>query len=92
MIEQCDLALPGCQKCQRIGKACPGYPNEWDLAFRSENAAVYAKAHRQREAVPRHARKGLTSASSRFPLPKNVSLFKITHVPTLTNARSSLMM
>ena len=27
----------------KIGKSCPGYPNEWDLTFRSENKKVQAR-------------------------------------------------
>lgn len=42
---QCDESRPWCQKCQSIGKSCPGYSNDWDLAFRSENQVVKLKVH-----------------------------------------------
>ena len=44
---QCDEKRPGCLRCLKIGKYCPGYPDEWDLAFRSQNEAVKEKVSSQ---------------------------------------------
>ncbi|KAK0105292.1 hypothetical protein ONS96_004688 [Cadophora gregata f. sp. sojae] len=40
---KCDETRPACLRCLKIGKKCPGYLDEWDLAFRSENEVVKAK-------------------------------------------------
>ncbi|TVY88773.1 Beauvericin cluster-specific repressor [Lachnellula willkommii] len=42
---KCDESRPSCQKCQSIGRSCPGYMDDWDLAFRSENQVVKLKVH-----------------------------------------------
>lgn len=42
---QCDTTQPSCQKCVKIGKECPGYPDEWNLAQRNENELVARKVH-----------------------------------------------
>ncbi|KAF8853862.1 hypothetical protein BDZ45DRAFT_62941 [Acephala macrosclerotiorum] len=42
---KCDESHPGCQKCQKIGRLCPGYPDQWDLAYRNENEVVRKKVH-----------------------------------------------
>ncbi|KAE9365196.1 hypothetical protein N431DRAFT_96771 [Stipitochalara longipes BDJ] len=69
---RCDLSLPGCQRCRKIGKDCPGYPNKWDLAFHNENEVVHAKAWKKMEAVSRYSKRKLSSASPRSPSPQNV--------------------
>ena len=47
---QCDETRPGCLRCLKIGKKGPGYPDEWDLAFRSQNEAVKAKVSSKQSA------------------------------------------
>ncbi|KAH7312052.1 hypothetical protein BKA65DRAFT_159393 [Rhexocercosporidium sp. MPI-PUGE-AT-0058] len=41
---KCDQTRPSCQRCEKIGKQCPGYLDDWDINFRSENDALRAKA------------------------------------------------
>ncbi|KAH6705157.1 hypothetical protein BKA61DRAFT_739588, partial [Leptodontidium sp. MPI-SDFR-AT-0119] len=48
---KCDQNRPGCQRCAKIGKQCPGYLDGWDLNFRSENDALLAKAATQQRPV-----------------------------------------
>lgn len=43
--KQCDNTEPSCQKCIKIGKKCPGYLDEWDLAQRNENSLIASKVH-----------------------------------------------
>lgn len=40
---QCDLTRPGCSRCAKLGKICPGYREESDLLFRNANIVSYAK-------------------------------------------------
>ncbi|KAK7532978.1 uncharacterized protein J3D65DRAFT_633947 [Phyllosticta citribraziliensis] len=44
---RCDEGRPTCQKCQKSGRSCPGFPDEFDLMFRNENAAVVRRVRRQ---------------------------------------------
>lgn len=39
---QCDLTRPGCVRCDKLGRPCPGYREEDELLFRNENVASYA--------------------------------------------------
>ncbi|CZR63740.1 uncharacterized protein PAC_13637 [Phialocephala subalpina] len=50
---KCDESRPGCRKCQRIGRSCPGYPNQWDLAYRNENDVVQKKVHWNSKTIQR---------------------------------------
>ena len=65
---QCDLYRPECQRCRRIGKDCPGYPDDWELAFRSENAVVYAKLQKTREAVSEYIKREPSSSLGPHPI------------------------
>ncbi|KUJ09759.1 uncharacterized protein LY89DRAFT_740831 [Mollisia scopiformis] len=48
---KCDESRPGCQKCHKIGKSCPGYPDKWDLAFRNENKIIQRKVQWKQKAL-----------------------------------------
>ncbi|KUJ12642.1 uncharacterized protein LY89DRAFT_738414 [Mollisia scopiformis] len=39
----CDLTKPGCHRCVKIGKICPGYRPELDLLFRNQDKDSIAK-------------------------------------------------
>ncbi|KAF2876721.1 hypothetical protein BDV95DRAFT_235168 [Massariosphaeria phaeospora] len=41
---KCDEKRPTCGQCQKSSRACPGYPDEFDLVFRDENKAMERKA------------------------------------------------
>ncbi|KAF9733475.1 White-opaque regulator 1-like protein 1 [Paraphaeosphaeria minitans] len=43
---KCDEKRPICSQCQKSGRACPGYPDEFDLMFRDENKALAKKARK----------------------------------------------
>ncbi|KAK7180885.1 White-opaque regulator 1-like protein 1 [Paraphaeosphaeria sporulosa] len=43
---KCDEKRPICSQCQKSGRACPGYPDEFDLMFRDENKALARKARK----------------------------------------------
>ncbi|KAF9634258.1 hypothetical protein BFW01_g5153 [Lasiodiplodia theobromae] len=53
----CDEARPSCGNCKKSGRTCPGFPDEFDLIFRNENAAV--------------ARRTKRAASKQKPSPSN---------------------
>ncbi|ORY00608.1 hypothetical protein BCR34DRAFT_627940 [Clohesyomyces aquaticus] len=40
---KCDEKRPTCGQCQKSGRTCPGYPDEFDLVFRDENKAMARK-------------------------------------------------
>ncbi|KAG0649215.1 AM-toxin biosynthesis regulator 1 [Hyphodiscus hymeniophilus] len=40
---RCDKVTPSCGQCVRAERECPGYRNQLDLMFRSENNAVIGK-------------------------------------------------
>ncbi|KAF2478056.1 uncharacterized protein BDR25DRAFT_250586 [Lindgomyces ingoldianus] len=40
---KCDEKRPICGQCQKSGRTCPGYPDEFDLVFRDENKAMERK-------------------------------------------------
>ncbi|KAH7118989.1 hypothetical protein B0J11DRAFT_552246 [Dendryphion nanum] len=43
---KCDEKRPICGQCQKSGRVCPGYPDEFDLVFRDENKAMERKARK----------------------------------------------
>ncbi|KAF2195344.1 hypothetical protein K469DRAFT_698926 [Zopfia rhizophila CBS 207.26] len=43
---KCDEKRPICGQCQKSGRTCPGYPDEFDLVFRNENVALERKARK----------------------------------------------
>lgn len=43
---QCDEVRPSCTQCRKSSRVCPGYPDEFDLIFRNETAAVKRRAQR----------------------------------------------
>ncbi|KAF2134597.1 hypothetical protein P153DRAFT_352571 [Dothidotthia symphoricarpi CBS 119687] len=43
---KCDEKRPTCGNCKKSGRACPGYPDEFDLVFRDENKAMARKARK----------------------------------------------
>ncbi|KAF2735418.1 hypothetical protein EJ04DRAFT_563433 [Polyplosphaeria fusca] len=43
---KCDEKRPICGQCQKSGRDCPGYPDEFDLVFRDENKALERKARK----------------------------------------------
>ncbi|KAF2012094.1 hypothetical protein BU24DRAFT_269809 [Aaosphaeria arxii CBS 175.79] len=43
---KCDEKRPTCGQCQKSGRTCPGYPDEFDLVFRDENKAMERKARK----------------------------------------------
>ncbi|KAK1971047.1 hypothetical protein LY78DRAFT_689296 [Colletotrichum sublineola] len=54
--EKCDRAKPSCNRCQLLGKPCPGYADRWVVTHRPENVAAahqvelrIAKRLRERE-------------------------------------------
>ncbi|KAL0257734.1 hypothetical protein SLS55_006897 [Diplodia seriata] len=59
---RCDEARPSCGNCRKSGRTCPGFPDEFDLIFRNENAAV---ARRTKRAASKQ--KPSTSNSSSSP-------------------------
>ncbi|KAF2457650.1 hypothetical protein BDY21DRAFT_285624 [Lineolata rhizophorae] len=59
---KCDEIRPSCTQCNRTGRTCPGYPDEFDLIFRDENAAV---ARRARKASAAKTSSSPGSSSSR---------------------------
>lgn len=59
---QCDEVRPSCGNCRKSGRTCPGFPDEFDLIFRNENAAV---ARRTKRAASKQ--KGSPSNSSSSP-------------------------
>jgi len=38
---QCDLTRPGCSRCAKLGRICPGYRQESDLVFRNKDAKAF---------------------------------------------------
>ncbi|KAK2017310.1 hypothetical protein LZ32DRAFT_654761 [Colletotrichum eremochloae] len=38
--EKCDRAKPSCNRCQLLGKPCPGYADRWVVTHRPENVAA----------------------------------------------------
>ncbi|OCK84498.1 hypothetical protein K432DRAFT_378513 [Lepidopterella palustris CBS 459.81] len=43
---KCDEIRPTCTQCRKSGRTCPGYPDEFDLIFRDENAALERRARK----------------------------------------------
>ncbi|KAF2436164.1 hypothetical protein EJ08DRAFT_692049 [Tothia fuscella] len=43
---KCDEVRPTCTQCRKSSRVCPGYPDEFDLIFRNETAAVKRRAQR----------------------------------------------
>src|ERR1700761_4235988 len=43
---KCDEVRPSCTQCRKSSRVCPGYPDEFDLIFRNETAAVKRRAQR----------------------------------------------
>ncbi|KIW05523.1 uncharacterized protein PV09_03404 [Verruconis gallopava] len=43
---KCDEGRPCCGQCIKSKRECPGYPDEFDLIFRNETAAVKKRAQR----------------------------------------------
>lgn len=43
---RCDEVRPSCGNCRKSGRTCPGFPDEFDLIFRNENAAVARRTKR----------------------------------------------
>ncbi|KIV80113.1 hypothetical protein PV11_07635 [Exophiala sideris] len=41
---KCDQRTPGCARCERGKRTCPGYPDPWNLKFRDMNPVVVAKS------------------------------------------------
>ncbi|KAK8227515.1 hypothetical protein HDK77DRAFT_448540 [Phyllosticta capitalensis] len=58
---RCDEARPSCGNCRKSGRTCPGFPDEFDLMFRNENAAVVRRVRRQASKT----RSSPTTSSSR---------------------------
>jgi hypothetical protein len=68
---QCDLGRPGCQRCAKYGKDCPGYRDQQELVFRTVDPTGSAgtkqkKQHQQRKRkdVATEAEKHSSSSSS----------------------------
>ncbi|KAK8215564.1 hypothetical protein BKA81DRAFT_41186 [Phyllosticta paracitricarpa] len=59
---RCDEGRPTCQNCQKSGRSCPGFPDEFDLMFRNENAAVVRRVRRQASKT----RSSPTTTNSRY--------------------------
>ncbi|KAH8698711.1 hypothetical protein BGW36DRAFT_259165, partial [Talaromyces proteolyticus] len=50
---KCDLQRPQCSQCIRKGQPCPGYRNELDMRFRTENMSTFpVNMHRDRRRRP----------------------------------------
>lgn len=68
IIRQCDETKPACLNCIKLGRECPGYPDQLDLLFKHETAAVTRKAMRgkkpSRAQDNRSNRKASTGSSS----------------------------
>ncbi|EKG09917.1 hypothetical protein MPH_13007 [Macrophomina phaseolina MS6] len=58
---RCDEVRPSCGNCRKSGRTCPGFPDEFDLIFRNENAAV---ARRTKRAASKQKASPTTSSSS----------------------------
>ncbi|KAF4475663.1 hypothetical protein CGGC5_v016104 [Colletotrichum fructicola Nara gc5] len=41
--DQCDEEKPACSRCRRLKYVCPGYPDQWTLVLRQQDA--HAKEH-----------------------------------------------
>jgi hypothetical protein len=44
---QCDSTRPSCQRCEKYGVECPGYPQKRKLVFRNDTLAVRDRAQRK---------------------------------------------
>jgi hypothetical protein len=71
----------------KIGKSCPGYPNEWDLTFRSENKKVQARLQASQAAAPQDVGRHLASHSSHNYIQQSVSQQKRNHERLLNLSR-----
>ena len=40
---QCDLQRSSCGRCERLRRACPGYPDTWDILHRQQNEKISRK-------------------------------------------------
>ena len=63
---RCDRVTPSCGQCIRANRACPGYRNQLDLMFRSENEVVIGKVKVRGESSKAGA-KSTSPASSTAP-------------------------
>jgi hypothetical protein len=71
--KRCDQALPACERCIRLGKACGGYRDLNDLIFKNETASVARRASSQSET----SQSGTTSSSgTRQPSPEKETMAK----------------
>jgi len=68
---KCDLTLPGCLRCAKIKKDCPGYRKYQDLLFRNQDIDSFAlKAARPRkkraEVIVRSKENSVVSTGEKF--------------------------
>ena len=71
--KRCDQALPACERCVRLGKACGGYRDLNDLIFKNETASVARRASSQSET----SQSATTSSSgTRQPSPEKENVAK----------------
>lgn len=71
---QCDQTRPGCVRCEKLGKPCPGYREEDDLMFRNENVASY-ETNRTRDRRRTPADLSLAGTSDSSPSSRKGSVF-----------------
>ena len=58
---QCDRAEPGCNRCQKIGKVCPGYRLESELLFKNQTDKTVARSRRVHDKLDTLTNKPATS-------------------------------
>ncbi|GME39747.1 hypothetical protein GTA08_BOTSDO10878 [Neofusicoccum parvum] len=74
---RCDEVRPSCGNCRKSGRTCPGFPDEFDLIFRNENAAV---ARRTKRAASKQKSSPSSSSPSAFFSLRGFSIPQSLHV------------
>ncbi|OCK88133.1 uncharacterized protein K441DRAFT_669548 [Cenococcum geophilum 1.58] len=74
---KCDEIRPTCTQCRKSGRTCPGYPDEFDLIFRDENAALERRARKASgsKSASESSSRPSPSSSSEHGLESSVILF-----------------
>lgn len=76
---QCDLKRPGCDRCLRIGKICPGYREETSLLFRHEDLRSLSgpsSDRRRRTTSSERHETGSSGSSTPLDLSRQASLIE----------------
>ncbi|KAF2835070.1 hypothetical protein M501DRAFT_989255 [Patellaria atrata CBS 101060] len=75
---KCGEEKPACSQCEKSGRECPGYRDEFDLIFRDENVAVARRSKKSnfsksasKTAKPKH--RSISSNNSDLPTDSSLS-------------------